>query len=723
MIYDDFCNWFNSTKLDVGICGALGGRMGLRLVPLFAGMAEPTHDETYLELIASVMSALAVVRARSKYPRNVLLDLLRDAATWLEVSSSAYDKPKAEAMSAAGDAAVKRAEADKGAPLTAKERVAANSSATRQAYDKLDPAYRTAYSAAICMQLSVGALTSHTVSVRDLPRFAKLAFSSACLCPNGPLCGEQFEHAFDEFMAAIAEDVAAVKLGADVHDLSDLPLWQNGEPESAASNWRKLKAGLQSAAGWSVWSSWYEERLRGPGYSSELLFTRKLKVAWGMGPETWDAFLSQSVITLPDLPVAPSEEQQIAASARTALLIRRSDFPVRRDHCISSFIGGLPTLPPWLEWPRAEVDFDGVKSSVALTFLAQINLADLPQLVEEMPLPKRGMLFFFVSSAVEGEGNPPVRVLFDPKGTPSPSQCEPPADLMMLGGPGCYSNAWLAAENGLHARVQFKYPISFHTFKDYAFDNHEIAHALKIKSLCEILGTGEQRNPELWQSKSPDKIAADEGWPFNLSIAMHVLYSVREAVTGVLTSRLHRARLSEQASDELQALLTVTERLRQRFANYTPFWTPSDATKLEFRRWWRAVVRKFSELKIANSLSGDISNAIEHNVNLVAEHNLDDIQHIPQIYTETVRKRNSWTNPNEFKYGINLPIHQLMGYGHCVQKTPISRRDEVLLLQLSGDQALFPWLENCGCVLQLWVDNADLHNCDFSKVEATLDCD
>ncbi|MCI0701163.1 MAG: DUF1963 domain-containing protein [Planctomycetia bacterium] len=50
-------------------------------------------------------------------------------------------------------------------------------------------------------------------------------------------------------------------------------------------------------------------------------------------------------------------------------------------------IGGVPDLPEGVEWPRTE--------GGSLCFVAQFNLAELPELTEH-PLPTSGMLYFFV---------------------------------------------------------------------------------------------------------------------------------------------------------------------------------------------------------------------------------------------------------------------------------------------------------------------------------------
>lgn len=53
----------------------------------------------------------------------------------------------------------------------------------------------------------------------------------------------------------------------------------------------------------------------------------------------------------------------------------------------NSRYGGVPDLPPSIDWPQADGDFYG--------FLMQINLAQLPD-IKNNPLPTSGMLYFFI---------------------------------------------------------------------------------------------------------------------------------------------------------------------------------------------------------------------------------------------------------------------------------------------------------------------------------------
>ncbi len=94
-----------------------------------------------------------------------------------------------------------------------------------------------------------------------------------------------------------------------------------------------------------------------------------------------------------------------------------------------SHIGGRPNLPMEIAWPR--VTFAG-GSSAALDFLAQIDLAALPETYERGLLPREGTLYFFaVSNAIvplHDVGSGAWRVLYLPRRAVGIPPRAPPAD-------------------------------------------------------------------------------------------------------------------------------------------------------------------------------------------------------------------------------------------------------------------------------------------------------
>lgn len=92
-----------------------------------------------------------------------------------------------------------------------------------------------------------------------------------------------------------------------------------------------------------------------------------------------------------------------------------------------SKMGGEPDLPAGMEWPRTE-------AGTALSFIAQINFAEVHSFDLDGKLPEEGMLWFFYDCSDEGMpwGFDPAdvdgwRVIFDEK--PELERTEAPEDL------------------------------------------------------------------------------------------------------------------------------------------------------------------------------------------------------------------------------------------------------------------------------------------------------
>jgi predicted DNA-binding protein (MmcQ/YjbR family) len=79
---------------------------------------------------------------------------------------------------------------------------------------------------------------------------------------------------------------------------------------------------------------------------------------------------------------------EIESLAKPALLLGTAPAVESRLALGRTKIGGRPDLPHGLDWPRHT-------SGKPLAFLAQINLADVPQSVASADLPRSGILYFF----------------------------------------------------------------------------------------------------------------------------------------------------------------------------------------------------------------------------------------------------------------------------------------------------------------------------------------
>jgi len=251
-----------------------------------------------------------------------------------------------------------------------------------------------------------------------------------------------------------------------------------------------------------------------------------------------------------------------------------------------------------------------------------------------------------------------------------------------------------------------------------------------VRSLCDALGPGVPQDTSLPLSRDVDVFARDEDWPFNWSLVKHVIRAVISRIEGELRPNPYPKPAKEETRDTILNLLAAANQW-QDGAAHPPFLSPDPTQKASFRGWWANVVSTYKGLKgevqtYDFQFPDDVAKAIAHNVKLLAEQGVEALAQAPQKYVENFARRNHWTTPRRGAGRdrfVSMPIHQMLGHGKGVQNAAEEHRDDVLLLQLHGDNAFFPWHDNCGCVLQLWIEKGALLERDFSGVQATLECD
>lgn len=110
-------------------------------------------------------------------------------------------------------------------------------------------------------------------------------------------------------------------------------------------------------------------------------------------------------------PKTPEDiRSEIEAQATEAVYLKRM-WPLGNGTPGNSHLGGLPSLPESVEWPRSK-DMDQ-----PLHFLAQIDCAEMPSVDTDTPLPDDGTLLFFADldeEVIWDENSNATRVLFVP---------------------------------------------------------------------------------------------------------------------------------------------------------------------------------------------------------------------------------------------------------------------------------------------------------------------
>ena len=429
--------------------------------------------------------------------------------------------------------------------------------------------------------------------------------------------------------------------------------------------------------------------------------------------------------------MARSERDELEESALPAVLVRRSDLPVPLTHPARSFFGGLPRLPPQLEWPTAEVRANVELETVALTFVAQIDLAEVPG-SSWSPLPKRGTLYFFCSSVFVGEGHPPCRVLYSPKDGGAYPDRAPPPDLMPLAGTdGDAQVKWLDPTIDFHSKVEFKYPLSFRLFRDFYFLEDAVGGELMIEELCKALGPGEPNERDLLQFRRASEYEKDEHWPFNWLLITYVVRSVLSRVLRDLTSGSYYKPLTDEAAAELKRLRAGAIGWLERCRALTPMDDVDADTKAAFRSWLADVVRAYEKMDgqvstYTTQITADLGNAINHTIRCMVAQDVDARDDAPLSYVANLARQNHWKTPTveNGKYRhFSTALHQMLGYGSGPQDATEVHLEDMLLLQIQGDLAFFNWHSNIGCVLHFWIDRDALAQLDFSQVVATYECD
>jgi uncharacterized protein YwqG len=429
--------------------------------------------------------------------------------------------------------------------------------------------------------------------------------------------------------------------------------------------------------------------------------------------------------------MALSERDELEETALPAVLVRRSDLPVPLTHPARSFFGGLPRLPPQFEWPTAEVRANETLETVALTFIAQIDLAEVPG-SGWSPLPKRGTLYFFCSSVFVGEGRPPCRILYSPTDGGAHSDRAPPPNLMPLAGTdGDAQVKWLDPALDFHSKIEFKYPLSFGLFRDFYFQEDVVGGELMVEELCKALGAGEPKEGDLLQWRRASEYEKDEQWPFNWLLITCVVRSVLSHVLRDFKPGSHYKPLTDEAAVELKRLRVGAIGWLERCRALTPMDDVDADTKAAFRSWWLDVALAYKKMdgQVSTStgrIAGDLGNAINHTIRCMATQDADASDDVPLSYLANLARQNHWKTPtveDGQRRHFSTALHQMLGYGSGPQDATEVHLEDMLLLQIQGDRAFFDWHSNIGCVLHFWIDRDALTQLDFSQVVATYECD
>lgn len=161
---------------------------------------------------------------------------------------------------------------------------------------------------------------------------------------------------------------------------------------------------------------------------------------------------------------------RIKRLARPSLRIRTSPTSLDALKPGQSRIGGAPDLPPAFQWPR----HDGL----GLSYLAQLDLADLAAQPAVLPLPRQGSLAFFYDSEQRTWGFDPkdrgsAVVAYFPGPASSLVRTAIPADVSEAGRFQCCSLKYNPDQNLPDAWSQYYAPQLSEEEKTLLFNYHD----------------------------------------------------------------------------------------------------------------------------------------------------------------------------------------------------------------------------------------------------------
>lgn len=410
------------------------------------------------------------------------------------------------------------------------------------------------------------------------------------------------------------------------------------------------------------------------------------------GTPEYDAYMRQAVARIREIqrinalpPPPPPTADEIRATAQPAICLRQATFPVPLDQPGRSYIGGLPRLPPEIPWPES-----ATHEVFGLTFLAQIDLAELPQ-IESSPLPRSGTLYFFEDTSGDGSEPSDSRVLYYAGDTADVPFRDLPKNARGYIGYGRGDPwPWLAEES-VWARTSFRFPLE----------------PAKVTSYRDS-GPRHPPPPNPWEIFKEDR----EEWPFAWTVIDHGARAIVHAVREVT-----RWREPTEAAPVYERIGSAASKWVERAATEAPHARPDDETRAAFRSEWRALVDEFQatsqRLKTYGPNPGnDLLDIVVASCYVCASNDALDV--VPEMY------RNGLEQVSAAR--LHSPMHQMLGHGERVQSAPIDHADDILLLQLVGDPAI-GWHSNIGCVMQFWISPEALEQRAFDGVVMTLDCD
>jgi uncharacterized protein YwqG len=408
----------------------------------------------------------------------------------------------------------------------------------------------------------------------------------------------------------------------------------------------------------------------------------------------------------------------------------RALFPPKQNGAGLTYFGGRPRLPPDVPWPtltRRGREF-------ALSFIGQVDLADVAAVARFADLPQTGVLYFFLDTCIIGEDalvdaslerGPPWRVLYANAGSEAQEQTAAPSNLMTY-----FGHPYLGPPNELKWTDQIPWRERF-----YSFEAPRIPmQPARAESI--LIGRGSNANDErrqmaAWRAAFGELVPYTQ-FPESWSSGRHELWlpSLSFPATNIYLEILGGGLLKELIGPwpgpdkKLQAVGTeFVPEIRALLANIRPD-NLFDKAKSEQRDKLLSILRdcRARDVNVVHALNKLLRQASRWGTVLSVGHSPEAARSVPNELVEMERNSFSplWYNADNPKR-ISATRHQMLGYGTEIQgQVEEHLGSHMMLMQFETDPS-FGWMfGDCG-VLQFWIVPDDLAARRFDKVVATVE--
>lgn len=380
-----------------------------------------------------------------------------------------------------------------------------------------------------------------------------------------------------------------------------------------------------------------------------------------------------------------------------------------------SFLGGAPRIDPG-EWPRTP-------KGVAMHFLGQISLADLPPLGPARPAS--GYLSFFANTEFDASAideDFPSAVLF--RETLAAEPAAPPADLMPVYGESYSFYVPGHGDRAATPRLFPRWPVRI-----LNADAAPPVPSAKVPKTAPVARAGAGAIADLKGFlESLPKQGEEQVGRLERLLAKHLETRPKTGLAARLTRRLGHANASEiiafdQKTKDITAKRDAAERWLETVQSAARSFRPdleAFAARLPAEPfaplpdgWAEDLADLIARLKridrvypltrlsrIAERVAVDLATAPEA-----------EFAALPEPWRSAYARETSTCWDGE---------HQMFGAGLDVQGAPEEHADDVMLLQLTSDKMLH-WMWGDVGVLQFWIAPDDLRAARFERTVMTIE--